>query len=87
MFISKLLLVFFLIGITAFFVASEFAIVKIRSSRLDQLIVEGNKKASVTKQIISNLDGYLSATQLGITVASLGLGWLGEPTVQVILMP
>ncbi|RST58138.1 HlyC/CorC family transporter [Siminovitchia terrae] len=87
MFALKLLLVFFLIGITAFFVASEFAIVKIRSSRLDQLIVEGNKKASVVKQIISNLDGYLSATQLGITVASLGLGWLGEPTIQMILMP
>lgn len=83
----KLFLVFFLIGITAFFVASEFAIVKIRSSRLDQLIAEGNKKAPIAKRIISNLDGYLSATQLGITVASLGLGWLGEPTVQVILTP
>ncbi|GIN22177.1 MAG TPA: HlyC/CorC family transporter [Bacillus bacterium] len=87
MFALKLFLVFFLIGITAFFVASEFAIVKIRSSRLDQLIAEGNKKAPVAKRIISNLDGYLSATQLGITVASLGLGWLGEPTVQVILTP
>lgn len=83
----NLLLVIILIGLTAFFVASEFAIVKVRSSRLDQLISEGNKKAIVAKRILSNLDGYLSANQLGITVTALGLGWLGEPTVQVILTP
>lgn len=83
----KILLVIMLIGLTAFFVASEFAIVKVRSSRLDQLIAEGNKKATVAKRLVTNLDGYLSATQLGITVTALGLGWLGEPTVQVILTP
>lgn len=76
-----------LIALTAFFVASEFAIVKVRSSRIDQLIAQGNKKAIVAKRLLSNLDGYLSATQLGITVTALGLGWLGEPTVQVILTP
>lgn len=83
----NILLVILLIALTAFFVASEFAIVKVRSSRIDQLIAEGNQKAIVAKRLLSNLDGYLSATQLGITVTALGLGWLGEPTVQVILTP
>lgn len=83
----NILLVMILIGLTAFFVASEFAIVKVRSSRLDQLVAEGNKRATAAKRLVSNLDGYLSATQLGITVTALGLGWLGEPTVQVLLDP
>lgn len=76
-----------LIACTGFFVASEFAIVKVRSSRIDQLISEGNKRAVAAKKVISNLDGYLSANQLGITITSLGLGWLGEPTVERLLMP
>lgn len=74
-----------LIALTAFFVASEFAIVKIRSSRIDQLIEEGNKHAIPVKKVISNLDEYLSACQLGITVTALGIGWLGEPTFAHIL--
>lgn len=76
-----------LIALTAFFVASEFAIVKIRSTRIDQLILEGNKKAVAVKTVISNLDEYLSACQLGITVTSLGLGFLGEKTVAHLLQP
>lgn len=76
-----------LIACTAFFVASEFAIVKVRSSRIDQLVSEGNKRAIAAKKVISNLDGYLSANQLGITITSLGLGWLGEPTVERMLTP
>lgn len=76
-----------LIAITGFFVASEFAIVKVRVSRIDQLISEGNKRAIAAKKVISNLDEYLSANQLGITITSLGLGWLGEPTVERILLP
>ena len=72
---------------TAFFVASEFAIVKIRTSRIDQLIAEGNKKAIAAKEVVSDLDGYLSACQLGITITSLGLGWLGEPTIEDLLNP
>ncbi|VEF49475.1 hemolysin [Bacillus freudenreichii] len=87
MLIINIFLVIILIALTAFFVASEFAIVKVRSSRLDQLVAEGNKKATVAKRLVANLDGYLSATQLGITVTALGLGWLGEPTVQVMLNP
>jgi CBS domain containing-hemolysin-like protein len=76
-----------LIALTAFFVASEFAIVKIRSTRIDQLVAEGNRNAIAVKRVIGNLDEYLSACQLGITVTSLGLGWLGEPTVEHLLHP
>lgn len=77
----------FLIAATAFFVATEFAIVKVRSTRIDQLVAEGNKKAKRAKKVITNLDEYLSACQLGITITSLGLGWLGEPTFEMILHP
>lgn len=76
-----------LIALTAFFVASEFAIIRIRSSRVDQLIEEGNSKAVSAKKVISNLDEYLSACQLGITITALGLGWLGESTLERIFRP
>lgn len=76
-----------LILLTAFFVATEFAIVKVRSTRIDALIEDGNKSAIHAKTLIDNLDGYLSACQLGITVTALGLGWLGEPTVMRLLGP
>ncbi|WP_026567288.1 hemolysin family protein [Bacillus sp. UNC41MFS5] len=87
MIISNLLIIAILIAFTAFFVAYEFAIVKIRGTRIDQLVSEGNKNAIAAKKIVSNLDEYLSACQLGITVTALGLGWLGEPTVEHILHP
>jgi CBS domain containing-hemolysin-like protein len=76
-----------LIALTGFFVASEFAIVKIRGTKIDQLIAEGNKNALAAKKVITNLDEYLSACQLGITITALGLGWLGKPTVEVLLLP
>ena len=76
-----------LIAFTAFFVASEFAIVKVRTTRIDQLIAEGNKRAIPARKVISNLDEFLSACQLGITITALGLGWLGEPTMELILHP
>lgn len=76
-----------LIALTAFFVGAEFAVVKIRMSRLDQLIAEGNKKAITAKKVAGNLDYYLSACQLGITVTALGLGALGKPTVERLLYP
>jgi CBS domain containing-hemolysin-like protein len=85
--IFSLLIVALLIALTGFFVASEFAIVKVRPSRIDQLVAEGNKKAVSAKQVITHLDEYLSANQLGITMTSLGLGWLGEPTVEKMLLP
>ncbi|TWT01019.1 hemolysin family protein [Planomicrobium sp. CPCC 101079] len=83
----NLFLVVFLIGLSALFVGSEFSIIKVRMSRIDQLISEGHKGAARTKKIIDNLDYYLSACQLGITITALGLGWLGEPTVERILHP
>ena len=70
-----------------FFVASEFAIVKVRSTRIDQLVAEGNRKAMAAKRVVTHLDEYLSATQLGITITSLGIGWLGEPTVKHLIDP
>ena len=76
-----------LILLTAFFVGSEFAVVKVRISRIDQLVAEGNKKALAAKRIVTNLDYYLSACQLGITVTALGLGALGKPTVERLLHP
>lgn len=83
----NLFLVFVLIAATAFFVATEFAIIRLRPSRVDQLVMEGRKGALAVKKVTSNLDGYLSACQLGITITALGLGWLGEPTVEKILHP
>lgn len=85
--IINLVLIAILIALTAFFVASEFAIVKVRSTKIDQLIEEGKPNALAAKKVISNLDEYLSTCQLGITVTALGLGWLGEPTVESILGP
>ncbi|MFC0189065.1 hemolysin family protein [Fictibacillus aquaticus] len=85
--IFNIVLIVILIILTAFFVASEFAIVKIRKTRIDHLAAEGNKKAIAAKKVINNLDGYLSACQLGITITALGLGWLGEPTVVKLLLP
>ncbi len=76
-----------LIALTAFFVASEFAIVKIRTTRIDQLIAEGNPRAIIARKVVGNLDEYLSACQLGITITALGLGMLGEPTVKLMLAP
>ncbi|WP_409300788.1 hemolysin family protein [Peribacillus sp. SCS-155] len=87
MILFKFLMIAVLIALTGFFVAFEFAIVKVRSSRIDQLIAEGNKRANAAKIIVSKLDDYLSACQLGITVTALGLGWLGEPTVEAVLHP
>ncbi|EKN70210.1 hypothetical protein BABA_05976 [Neobacillus bataviensis LMG 21833] len=85
--IFNLVIIAILIALTAFFVTSEFAIVKIRSSRIDQLIEEGNSKAVSAKRVISNLDEYLSACQLGITITALGLGWIGESTIEHMLGP
>jgi hypothetical protein len=79
----KLLAVVFLVLLNGFFVASEFAIVKVRSSQLDALAARGNGQARLARHVTSHLDAYLSATQLGITLASLGLGWLGEPNWDV----
>ncbi len=76
----------FFVAVNGFFVAAEFALVKVRSSRLDALSAEGHGAAHVARHIYSQLDRYLSACQLGITLASLILGWLAEPAVAELLL-
>ncbi|AIQ52820.1 hemolysin family protein [Paenibacillus sp. FSL R7-0331] len=85
--LTNLIILAVLIVMTAFFVASEFAAVKMRMSRIEQLIDEGNKKAIIAKKVVGDLDYYLSACQLGITVTALGLGAIGKPAVERILYP
>ncbi len=79
-------LTFFLVFLNGFFVAAEFAIVKVRYSQIELRAKSGNQMAKVAQNILNHLDSYLSATQLGITLASLGLGWIGEPVVSKILI-
>ncbi len=75
-----------LVLLNGFFVAAEFAIVKVRSSRIEVLAESGSSTALMAKKIIGKMDSYLSATQLGITLASLGLGWVGESVVARIIL-
>ncbi|MFC4544916.1 hemolysin family protein [Paenactinomyces guangxiensis] len=79
-----LILVLFLVLLNGFFVAAEFAIVKVRTTRIAQI---QNKRGKAAQKVLSNLDAYLSATQLGITLASLGLGWVGEPAIAELIDP
>ena len=83
--VGNLIFLLLLVLANGFFVAAEFAIIKVRSSRLAQRVKEGNRSAILTKHIIEHLDAYLSATQLGVTLASLGLGWVGEPLIAEML--
>lgn len=76
-----------LVLLNGFFVASELAVVKIRSTQLDPLADAGNKRARIARHITGHLESYISATQLGITLSSLGLGWLGEPFVAHLIEP
>ena len=84
-FLFFLILVLFLVLLNAFFVVSEFSIVKIRRTKLEELAHNGNKRAKIALKVTEHLDSYLSAIQLGITLASLGLGWIGEPAVSKLL--
>jgi CBS domain containing-hemolysin-like protein len=76
-----------LVGLNAFFVAAEFALVRVRESRIVQLEQEGSARAAVVHETLRDLDSYLSVCQVGITVASLGLGWVGEPAVSHLIRP
>ena len=87
MIILNLFIILLLLLANAFFVASEFALVSVRHTRIQQLANEGNKTADVTLKALSSLDRYIAATQLGITIASLGLGWVGESTLATIIHP
>ncbi|WP_430613357.1 hemolysin family protein [Flavobacterium sp. JP2137] len=83
---AKLLLTLFLVLLNGFFVAAEFAIVKVRSSQIQASQDINARVAEVAKGIVDNLDAYLAATQLGITLASLGLGWVGESSLTPVIM-
>lgn len=84
--LTDILITFLLVFLNGFFVAAEFAMVKVRTSQLELKAQSGNYLAGVARNLVSKLDGYLAATQLGITLASLGLGWIGEPVVAKIII-
>ena len=83
----QLLVILLLVCANGFFVAAEFAIVKIRASQLKPMLKSGDWRVPMALRAVNNLDACLSATQLGITLASLGLGWLGEPFLAQWLLP
>lgn len=84
--ILGVLITFLLVLANGFFVAAEFAIVKVRASQIELRLQGGSKAAKMAQTLITHLDAYLSATQLGITLASLGLGWVGEPIVAKLII-
>ena len=82
-----LILGLFLVALNGFFVAAEFAIVKVRPTQLDPYVARGLRRGKVARHMVRHLDAYLSSTQLGITLASLALGWIGEPAFAWLLQP
>lgn len=85
--ILKLVAVIGLVAANGFFVATEFSLVAVRKSRIESLVAAGNSRASAVLQAIGHLDDYIAATQLGITISSIGLGWIGEPALAALLDP
>jgi CBS domain containing-hemolysin-like protein len=83
----EILIILGLVLLNGFFVAAEFALVKVRASQLEALEEDGNRRAGTARKAVGHLDAYLSATQLGITLSSLGLGWVGEPYLAHMLQP
>jgi CBS domain containing-hemolysin-like protein len=83
----KVLLVLGLVAFNGFFVAAEFALVKLRDTQLNALVIKGNRRAKTARAILANLNSFLAATQLGVTMASLGLGWAGQPVFMALLAP
>src|SRR5512137_2126001 len=76
-----------LVLLNGFFVAAEFSLVKVRDTQLSPLVRRGHRRAQVAGFILTRLDSFLSAAQLGITLTSLGLGWIGKPVFAVLLRP
>src|SRR5262245_21731548 len=76
-----------LVFANGFFVAAEFSIVTVRKTRVDQLIAEGHRRARAVRRAVTDPDRYIAATQLGITMASIGLGWIGEPALASVIQP
>ncbi len=85
--VGGLLLAFFLVIMNGVFVAAEFAFVKIRPTQVNTLVEQGKPGARLVQEAIQNLDDYLAVSQLGITLSSLGLGWIGEPAVAALIEP
>ena len=83
----RLLAILALVFANGFFVAAEFSLVTVRKTRIDQLIAEGNRMARTLRRATTSPDSYIAATQLGITMASLGLGWIGEPALASLIEP
>ncbi|MBW3661318.1 MAG: hemolysin family protein [Gemmatimonadetes bacterium] len=83
----RLLAVLLLVAANGFFVASEFALVTVRRTRIDELVAEGKPLARAVRRAIDDIDAYIAATQLGITMASIGLGWIGEPALAALIEP
>lgn len=85
--IIGIVLVFVLVAANGFFVAAEFSLVAVRRSRVAELVTAGRRNARALQRAIDSLDSYLAATQLGITISSLGLGWIGEPALARLIQP
>jgi CBS domain containing-hemolysin-like protein len=85
--IGQIVLALFLVALNGFFVAAEFAFVRVRGTAVNQLVDEGRTGAGSLQDVMDDLDNYLATTQLGITIASLGLGWVGEPAVAALIEP
>lgn len=85
--LAQVILALALVVLNGFFVAAEFAFVRIRGTSVDQLVEEGRPGAGTLQEVMVGLDDYLATTQLGITIASLGLGWVGEPAVAALIEP
>jgi CBS domain containing-hemolysin-like protein len=83
----RLLAVLILVAANGFFVASEFALVSVRRTRIDELVADGKPLAREVRRALNDLDAYIAATQLGITMASIGLGWIGEPALAALIEP
>src|SRR4029079_9450497 len=83
----RLVAVLALVLANGFFVAAEFALISVRKTRIDQLLAEGSRMARPVRRALQNPDQFIAATQLGITMASLGLGWIGEPAIASLLEP
>ena len=83
----NLFIIAFLLFINGFFVSAEFALVKVRKTRLEQLINEGNRRAKVALKLVENVNQMLAAAQLGVTIASIALGWVAEATIVKLISP
>ena len=83
----NIFIIAFLLFVNGFFVAAEFALVKVRKTRLEQLSNEGNKNAKKALKLVCNMNKMLAAAQLGVTIASIALGWVAESTIVQLIDP